>query len=128
MGRIVAQVEVANPLQPENSSRFDALVDTGASLLVLPKAWKDRLGQFAATRTVKLEVADQREVDGEVCGPVKIQIEGFDPIFSEVAFLDMQPTKGVYEPLVGYIVLEQSMAVVDMVGHRLVPVKHMDLK
>jgi hypothetical protein len=128
MGRIIAQVEVANPLQPENSSRFDALVDTGASLLVLPKAWKDRFGQFAAIRTVKLEVADQREVDGEVCGPVKIQIEGFDPIFSEVTFLDMQPTKGVYEPLVGYIVLEQSMAVVDMVGHRLVPVKHMDLK
>ncbi len=128
MGRIIAQGEVVNPLQPENSSRFDALVETGVSLLVLPKAWKDRFGQFAAIRTVKLEVTDQREVDGEVCGPVKIQIEGFDPIFSEVAFLEMRPTKGVYEPLVGYIVLEQSMAAVDMVGHRLVPVKHMDLK
>jgi hypothetical protein len=44
MGRVIAQVEVANPLQPENSIRFDALVDTGVSLLVLPKAWKDRFG------------------------------------------------------------------------------------
>jgi len=34
----------------------------------------------------------------------------------------------LYEPLAGYIALEQSMAAVDMVGHRLVPVKHMDLK
>jgi hypothetical protein len=40
----------------------------------------------------------------------------------------MQPQDGGYEPLVGYIVLEQSRAAVDMVGHRLVPVKHFDLK
>jgi|GEM_PF-3977164 len=50
--------------------------------------WKDRLGQFVATRIRKFEVADQREVDGEVCGPLMIQIEGFDSIFSEVVFLD----------------------------------------
>ena len=29
---------------------------------------------------------------------------------------------------VGYFVLEQSQAGVDMLGHRLVPIKHMDLK
>jgi hypothetical protein len=128
MSRIIAQVTVANALHPEHTIRFDAMVDTGAALLVLPKAWKDRLGQFVATRIRKFEVADQREVDGEVCGPLMIQIEGFEPIFSEAVFLEMQPVNGVYEPLVGYIALEQSLAAVDMVGHRLVPVKHMDLK
>jgi hypothetical protein len=60
--------------------------------------------------------------------PVKIQIEGFDTIFNEVAFMDMRTGDGGYEPSLGYIILEQSRAAVDMVGHRLVLVKHVDLK
>jgi hypothetical protein len=35
----------------------------------------------------------------------------------------MVPRDGMYEPLVGYIVLEQSQAAVDMLGHRLIHVK-----
>ena len=38
------------------------------------------------------------------------------------------PTDGVYEPLIGYIVLGQSQAAVDLVGHRLIHTKRMDLK
>jgi hypothetical protein len=59
---------------------------------------------------------------------VRIQIEGFRPIFNEVAFVEMKPADGEYEPLIGYIILEQSQAAVDILGHRLVPIKHMDLK
>ena len=40
----------------------------------------------------------------------------------------MEPSDGIYEPFVGYIVLEQSQAAVDMLGHRLVHVKKVDLK
>jgi hypothetical protein len=50
------------------------------------------------------------------------------PIFNEVAFVEMKPADGEYEPLIGYIVLEQSQAAVDMLGHGLVPIKHMALK
>jgi hypothetical protein len=63
-----------------------------------------------------------------MCVPVQIQLEGFRPIYNEVAFVDMEPEDGVYEPLVGYIVLEQSQAAVDVLGHRLIHVKRMDLK
>lgn len=35
---------------------------------------------------------------------------------------------GNYEPLLGYIVLEQCQAAVDMLGHRLVHVGKTDLK
>ncbi|MFC1482438.1 hypothetical protein ACFL51_01390 [Myxococcota bacterium] len=45
-----------------------------------------------------------------------------------MTFIDMDPVNGRFEPLIGYIILEQSRAAVDMVGHRLVPVQHMDLK
>lgn len=40
----------------------------------------------------------------------------------------MRPENGEYEPLIGYIILEQSQAAVDVLGHRLIPVDRMDLK
>ena len=128
VGRIVASVRIDNVLDATKSITCDALVDTGASHMVLPTAWKERLGQLESTRTVELETATQEILTGEVCGPVRIQIEGFPAVYNEVSFVDMNPQDGEYEPLIGYIVLEQSQAGVDMLGHRLVPIKHMDLK
>jgi hypothetical protein len=77
---------------------------------------------------VKLETADQRIVDGEICGPVEVQIEGFDAVFNEVTFLVVDPQNGAYGPLLGYVLLEQCGAAVDLVGHRLVHVKNFDLE
>ena len=128
MARLVASVKIQNIGDAAKNIRCDALVDTGASFMVLPTAWKNRLGDLQSIRQVELETATQENVTGEVCGPVRIQIEGFPPIFSEVLFIDMVPANGMYEPLIGYIILEQSQAGVDMLGHRLIPLKHMDLK
>ncbi len=108
--------------------RCDALVDTGASHLTLPSAWKDRLGELETIRTVELETATQSTVSGEVCGPVKIEVEGFRPVFGEVLFVEKEPEDGLYEPLLGYVPLESCQAAVDMLGHRLIHVKRMDLK
>jgi predicted aspartyl protease len=123
MGRIVASVKIENPSDPKARIRCDALVDTGASFMVLPSVWRERLGELDDLGKVSLETATQETVEGEVCGPVRIQIEGFRPIF-----LDMKPEDGDYEPLIGYVILEQSQAAVDVLGHRLIPVKLMDLK
>ena len=128
MGRIVASVKIENTSDASKTLRCDALVDTGASFMVLPTAWKDRLGSLEAIREIEVETPTQESVPVEVCGPVRIQIEEFKPIFSEVLFVEMKPSNGDYEPLIGYITLEQSQAGVDMLGHRLVPIKHMDLK
>jgi predicted aspartyl protease len=128
MGRIVASVKIDNASDASKSLRCDALVDTGASFMVLPNAWRDRLGNLDTTTQVEMETATQQTIRGEVCGPVRIQIEGFRPIYSEVSFVDMTPEDGEFEPLIGYLVLEQSQAGVDVIGHRLVHIKHMDLK
>jgi predicted aspartyl protease len=128
MGRIITSVSIESVSETKQSIRCDAMVDTGAAHLVLPAAWKDRLGPLELVGTVDVEMADQSIVKAEVFGPVKIQVEGFRPVFNEVLFLDMQPENGIYEPLLGYLVLEQCQAAVDMVGHRLVHVKHLDLK
>ena len=128
MGRIIASVKIENAADVSKGLRCDALVDTGASHMVLPTAWKERLESLESTRTIEMETATQETINGEVCGPVRIQIEGFPTIFSEVSFVEMKPDDGEYEPLIGYIVLEQSQAGVDILGHRLVRLKYMDLK
>jgi predicted aspartyl protease len=128
MGRIVVNVVIKNLFEPKTAINCDALVDTGAGYMVLPKTWKERLGKLNPVRNIECETATQHIVKGEVCGPVEIKIEGFEPVYNEVLFLDMEPEDGIYEPLIGYIILEQAQAAVDMLGHRLVHVKKADLK
>ncbi|MBU0701436.1 hypothetical protein KKE26_09125 [bacterium] len=128
MGRIVSNVKITNLLEQESIITCDALIDTGAAYMVLPKAWKGRIGKINTVREIDCETATQEIVKGEVCGPVEIKIEGFEPVYSEVLFLDMKPQDGIYEPLIGYIILEQAQVAVDMLGHRLVHVKKTDLK
>ena len=128
MGRIVSNVRITNLFEKEAVITCDALVDTGAAYMVLPKAWKERMGKINTVREIDCETATQEIIRGAVCGPVEIKMENFEPVYSEVLFLDMNPVDGVYEPLIGYIILEQSQAAVDMLGHRLVHVKKTDLK
>jgi predicted aspartyl protease len=118
MSRIIASVRIDHARDGSKSLRCDALVDTGASFMVLPAAWRQRLGDLETTTQVEMETATQETIKGEVCGPVRIQIEGFRPIHTEVSFVDMTPKDGEYEPLIGYLVLEQSQAAVDILGHR----------
>ena len=128
VGKVVVPVTVASVFEPGKAISFDAMVDPGAFGLVLPLAWKDRLGPLPHSVPVEVETADQRTVIAEVCGPVRIQMSGFRPIDGEVVFMDMEPGPHGYEPLVGYTILEISGAVVDMVTHRLVARKYYDLK
>ena len=121
-------VVVVNGHDPTKELRFDGVVDTGAFGLMLPRAWKERLGPLPNAAPVEVETADQRVVAAEVCGPVRIHIDGFRAIDGEVVFMDMEPRRGGYEPLVGYTVLELPGAVIDMVTHRLVARRTFDAK
>ena len=96
--------------------------------MVLPSKWRERLGKLEEVRELEFETATRDTAKGTVCAPVRLQIEGFPLIVTEVVFVDMTPQNGEYEPRIGYIVLEQSQAAIDMLGHRLIYVKRMDLK
>lgn len=128
MGRIVVETTIENLLDPSHTLRCDALVNTGAAYLTLPNAWRDRLGPLTEFATVEVETANQNVIQGVICGPVLLRMERFRPVLAEVLFIDMQPEDGAYEPLVGYIPLEQAQAAVDLVGHRLIKVSRVDLK
>jgi len=125
---IIVSVTIENVRDASKSLTCEAFVDTAASLMVLPTAWKDRLGGLELTRTVELETVTWGTIRGEVYGPVRIQLNGFRPIFTEVSFVEMNTENNECEPLIGHIVLAQSQAAVDILGHRLVRIKHMDLK
>lgn len=128
MGRIMATVRIGSFSEPTHEIACDALVDTGAYCLTLPKSWRERLGPLPMSRDVDLELADRSPVRGEVCGPVRIRIDGFREFAGEVLFVDSDPPGSDFEPLIGYLTLEGAGVVVDMVGHRLVPLKVFDLK
>lgn len=81
--RIFCQVAIENITNGHERLELSALVDTGASLLTLPKAWKEKLGDLQTIGDVELETAAQTTISGEICGPVKIQIEGFRPVFGK---------------------------------------------
>lgn len=128
MGRIVAETTVTNRFDNDKSIQCGMLVDTGAGALILPASWKPRLGDFTRTEPVELQLANQEVIRGEACGPVEIRIQGFRPVWNEVIFLESDDADDDVDPLLGYVILEQAQAAVDMLGHRLVPVQYIDMK
>ena len=68
-------------------------VDTGAAALILPAAWRDKLGSFPREEQVGLVLAvlaNGEVVQGSACAPVEIQIEGFRPVVNEVMFVETE--------------------------------------
>ena len=129
MGRIVTQVRLSNYADQSKSMSISALVDTGAAYVTLPTAWREKLGDLEQIAEIEVELADQSRKPAIICGPLRIRISEFRPIVSEALFVEMQPDEdGEYQPLVGYIALEQAGAAVDMLGHRLVHVSRVDLR
>ena len=127
MGRIIAQTTVTNRFDGDRSIATGMLVDTGAGAMILPASWKARLGRFVHTEAVELQLANQEVIRGEACGPVEIRIQGFRPVWNEAIFLDAADGEDA-EPLLGHVVLAQAQAAVDTPGHRLAPVRYIDMK
>ncbi len=125
---IVVPVKVDGIAESGQSIRCDALVDTGTSHMILPLVWRDRLGDVGVIETIELETAAYGAVKGVVCGPVRIQIEGFRPVYGEVVFADSEAYDQTCGPVIGHIVLAQCRAAVDLHGRRLVRVESADLK
>ncbi|WP_350213644.1 aspartyl protease family protein [Botrimarina sp.] len=119
---------IENAMDREKRIEASAMVDTGATYLTLPESWSDRLGEFEKNETIEIGLADGSTQKARLCGPARITIERFSPIYGEVLFLPMGGAEGAPEPLLGYIPLESSRVAVDMLGHRLVPLKYADLK
>lgn len=116
MGRIVTELTITNPLEPERSRRLTALVDTGATFLCLPLPiiQELRLGERGSARA---KIADGRIITAMKYGPAFVEIAGLGSADVSVMALPADAS-----PLLGYTALEEMLLVVDMVGHRLLAV------
>ncbi len=128
MGRIVSHITISNPVHSDCKVSLNALVDTGASALLLPDSYQNKLGDMEELEPSFCTFADGSKKLSRRFGPVRIQMDGFPVIYNEVMFLPPDAEGKDVEPLIGYIILEQSRAGVDMVGHRLFKVDSYDLK
>lgn len=129
MGKVIVPIRVENLEFPAHTLEVQAFVDTAAAYLTLPAAWRARLGRLRRFRTVKTQFADQRAGVADVYGPVLLKIGEFPEISTEVLFIDMSPDEqGNFEPLLGYIPLEQANAAVDLSERKLIALKYVDMK
>ena len=126
MGEIVASVDLENTadrnivdagLRDESTIRrttVDGVVDTGASMLVLPENVVGRLG-LETQRQVVVTYADERKETRPVAGPVTVRI-GNRFMISECV---VGPP--LSEPLIGQIVLEALALVADCTNRTVAP-------
>ncbi|MGD0089344.1 MAG: retropepsin-like aspartic protease [Planctomycetota bacterium] len=126
MGRVAEVIEVssggdeelvqAGYLSPDKVRRetLTALVDTGATMLVLPEDVIQRLG-LRVVSTVKARVWNGQVVSSTIYGPAKLKVLG------RVVHVDVIGVPAGAPALLGQIPLEGLDFVVDTRNQRLVP-------
>ena len=126
MGEITVNITLENPIdrgvfergESEEAairrSSIDAIVDTGAVMLVLPQNVVERLG-LETRRTVIVSYADERKEERPVAGPLTIRIGN--------RFMSTDCVVGppLSEPLIGQIVLEALDLIADCTNRTLTP-------
>jgi predicted aspartyl protease len=126
MGRFKVEVEVANYDDVRDASRghldpakvrrvmIQAVVDSGATRLVLPGAVAKQLG-LTATEKVRVRYADGRSAKRDRVKGVYLKLLGRDSVFTAA----IEPKRET--ALLGAIVLEDLDFMVDCTSQRLVP-------
>src|SRR5262249_46788316 len=98
-------------------------VGTGVLSLVSPLHVPAHVWRAAAPgygEDVDLELAARGVARGELCSPVRLEVPGLGIGYGVVLFTGMDAPDGRYEPLLGYLALEELRVAVDLVQHRLV--------
>ena len=115
MGLFNVEVTIQNYQQPERQISLDALVDTGAFMSAFPASVLSELGVSPISRRrIRLADGSVRSVD---LGQVNLAINGRE-VITQVMFNE----EGA-QPLLGVLVLEELMLVVDPSGKQLVPME-----
>lgn len=119
MGEIVVPVKIRNDAAPDMPPLcFNALVDTGATRIILPNEWRERLGDFPRTRKAVAHTLSETQ-DALICSPAQAEIEGFPEVDAEIVFTRMESRGGEVQPILGHLFLQTCGAVVDMANHAL---------
>ena len=114
MGKVVQEVGLANVYEPARSRRVRAVIDTGATMLVLPSDLVAELG-LRRFRDVKVRYSNNSTEMRAVFGIVELELLG------RTGHFDVLAEEPGTQPLVGQIVLEELDLVVDPKGRCVLP-------
>lgn len=106
MGKVLERIRLTNVFDPSKSEEIDAVIGTGATMLVLPQDLVDRLG-LRKIREAKVRYANREVRPKGIYGIVALQIQG------RIGNFDVLAEVPGSEALVGQIVLEE----LDLVIH-----------
>jgi clan AA aspartic protease len=114
MGKITERIKIASFFDPARSVEIDAVVDTGATMLVLPKNIVEELG-LKKIEEVKVKYAGGRVEKKEVYGAVKLELKG------RVGIFDVLAENEGSQALIGQIVLERLDLIIEPSTKKLIP-------
>lgn len=114
MGKVIEKVRITNLFEPAQFVEVEAVIDTGATMLVLPQNVIQRLG-LRKMREVTVRYANTKTEIKSLYGVVTVEIRGRAGEFNV-----LEEAEGC-QPLVGQIVLEQLDLVVDPTTKAVMP-------
>ncbi|MCW3131432.1 MAG: aspartyl protease family protein [Candidatus Methanospirare jalkutatii] len=114
MGKVVEKVKLTSLFEPEKSVEVDAIIDTGATMLVLPQDVIEELG-LRKIGERRVRYANNQIQIKPVYRGVILELNGRDGIFDVLGEVEGS------EPLVGQIVLEALDLIVDPITKTVIP-------
>ena len=114
MGKVVEKVKLTSLFEPEKSVEVDAIIDTGATMLVLPQDVIEELG-LRKIGERRVRYANNQIQIKSVYRGVILELKGRDGIFDVLGEVESS------EPLVGQIVLEALDLIVDPITKTVIP-------
>lgn len=114
MGKVIEKLKVANLLDPAKSVTVEAIVDTGATMLVLPQDVVNSLG-LEKVEEVRVKYANNHVETKEIYGVVRLELKG------RIGNFDVLAENEGSQPLIGQIVLERLDLVIEPSTKRVIP-------
>ena len=114
MGKAIEMAKITNLLDPTKSVEVEAVIDTGATMLVLPKDIVEELG-LEKIEEARVRYADNHVGTKEIYGGVRLELKGRLGIFDVLA-----ENEGS-QPLIGQIILECLDLVIEPSTRKIMP-------
>jgi len=114
IGKVVEKVKLTSLFEPEKSVEVDAIIDTGATMVVLPRDIVEKLG-LRKMREVKVRYANNKVETKPIYGVVNIELKG------RSANLDVLVEEKGSQPLIGQVLLELLDLIVEPKTRKLIP-------
>jgi clan AA aspartic protease len=114
MGKVIEKVKFRNVFEPDKFVEVEALIDTGATSVVLPKDLVDKLGLKKVGET-KVRYANNKVETKPIYRAVIVEILGRSSTFDVICEEEGS------QPIVGQVVLEMLDLLVDPKSRKVIP-------